>query len=100
MCSVCSGFFGGNIFNVVLITDVARPDDYEQSPRWPMRWATLAVAWYSPLNVTMVLTSPATFGFVPMPPARLLITAVFTASFRSLSPVDAPPELIRPARPM
>src|SRR4026208_1778038 len=36
----------------------------------------------------------------PMPPARLLITAVFTASFRSLSPDDAPPELMRPMRPM
>ncbi len=36
----------------------------------------------------------------PMPPARLLITAVFTASLRSLSPDDAPPELINPARPM
>jgi hypothetical protein len=35
-----------------------------------------------------------------MPPARLLITEVFTASFRSLSPDEAPPELIRPARPM
>ena len=34
-----------------------------------------------------------------MPPARLLITAVFTASAKSFSP-DAPPELIRPARPM
>ena len=30
----------------------------------------------------------------PMPPARLLITAVLTASFRSLSPADAPPELM------
>ena len=36
----------------------------------------------------------------PMPPARLLITDVLTASLRSLSPADAPPELIRPARPM
>src|SRR5439155_374066 len=27
----------------------------------------------------------------PVPPARLLITAVLTASFRSLSPEDAPP---------
>ena len=36
----------------------------------------------------------------PMPPARLLMTAVFTASSRSLSPADAPPELIRPTRPM
>ena len=29
-----------------------------------------------------------------MPPARLLMTAVLTASARSLSPADAPPELI------
>src|SRR5262245_60933378 len=36
----------------------------------------------------------------PMPPARLLMTAVFTASFKSLSPAEAPPELIRPARPI
>ena len=35
----------------------------------------------------------------PVPPARLLITAVRTASCRSLLP-DAPPELMRPARPM
>ena len=34
----------------------------------------------------------------PMPPARLLMTAVRTASARSLLP-DAPPELINPARP-
>ena len=30
----------------------------------------------------------------PMPPARLLMTAVFTASLRSLSPADAPPDEI------
>ena len=36
----------------------------------------------------------------PLPPARLLMTAVRTASFRSLSPEDAPPELISGARPM
>src|SRR5438093_4458533 len=36
----------------------------------------------------------------PVPPARLLMMAVFTASFMSLSPDEAPPELIRPARPM
>ena len=35
----------------------------------------------------------------PMPPARLLMTAVLTASARSVSPDDAPPELMRPARP-
>jgi hypothetical protein len=34
-----------------------------------------------------------------MPPARLLMTAVFTASAKSLSP-EAPPELMRPARPL
>src|SRR5262249_54070509 len=36
----------------------------------------------------------------PMPPARLLMTAVLTASFKSLSPAEAPPELIKPARPI
>src|SRR6478752_2882721 len=36
----------------------------------------------------------------PVPPARLLMTAVLTASFKSLSPDEAPPELIRPARPI
>lgn len=36
----------------------------------------------------------------PMPPARLLITAVRTASARSVSPPAAPPELISPARPI
>ena len=35
----------------------------------------------------------------PMPPARLLITAVRTASARSFLP-EPPPELISPARPM
>ena len=35
-----------------------------------------------------------------MPPARLLITAVRTASARSVSPPAAPPELISPARPI
>ena len=34
----------------------------------------------------------------PVPPARLLMTAVRTASFKSLSPDDAPPELINDAR--
>jgi hypothetical protein len=34
-----------------------------------------------------------------MPPARLLMTAVCVASARSFLP-EAPPELIRPARPM
>ena len=36
----------------------------------------------------------------PMPPARLLMIAVRTASARSLSPDDAPPELISGERPM
>src|SRR5262249_52107643 len=36
----------------------------------------------------------------PVPAARLLITAVLTASARSLAPFDSPPELIRPHRPM
>src|SRR5438067_2481721 len=36
----------------------------------------------------------------PMPPARLLITAVRTASLRSPAPCDSPPELISPERPM
>ena len=35
----------------------------------------------------------------PMPPARLLMTAVRTASARSVAPDDAPPQLMRPARP-
>jgi hypothetical protein len=36
----------------------------------------------------------------PMPPARLLMTAVVTASFMSLAPATAPPELMRGTRPM
>ena len=38
----------------------------------------------------------------PCPPARLLITAVATASVKSLAslPVEAPPELITPMRPL
>ena len=36
----------------------------------------------------------------PMPPARLLTTAVVTASARSVAPELAPPELMRPTRPM
>ena len=35
----------------------------------------------------------------PVPPPRLLMTAVRTASARSLSPFDSPPELIRPHGP-
>ena len=35
-----------------------------------------------------------------MPPARLLITAVLTACAKSPAPLDAPPELIKPQRPM
>src|SRR5216683_737252 len=35
----------------------------------------------------------------PVPPARLLMMAVETASSKSLAP-EAPPELIRPERPM
>ena len=34
-----------------------------------------------------------------LPPARLLITAVRTASARSLAPLDSPPELMSPMRP-
>src|SRR5205814_10414944 len=36
----------------------------------------------------------------PIPPARLLMTAVRTASFRSAAPLLSPPELIRPALTM
>ena len=36
----------------------------------------------------------------PKPPARLLMTAVFTASARSLAPLLSPPELISGERPM
>src|SRR5690348_7997064 len=36
----------------------------------------------------------------PIPPARLLMTAVRTASFRSVAPLLSPPELILPALPM
>ena len=34
------------------------------------------------------------------PPARLLITAVITASRKSEAPCDSPPELIKPTRPI
>jgi hypothetical protein len=36
----------------------------------------------------------------PMPPARLLMTAVRTASAMSVVPFDSPPLLISPMRPM
>ena len=36
----------------------------------------------------------------PIPPARLLTTAVVTASAISPCPFDSPPEFIRPARPI
>src|SRR5437660_1336756 len=36
----------------------------------------------------------------PIPPARLLMTEVRTASTRSAAPCDSPPELIKPDRPM
>ena len=41
-----------------------------------------------------------TAGDQPIPPARLLMTAVRTASAISLAPLDSPPELISPARPI
>ena len=56
--------------------------------------------------IALSSTTPSRIGFWkalrpemrPMPPARLLITAVRTASCRSFSP-EAPPELMSPARP-
>src|SRR5438270_14034287 len=39
-------------------------------------------------------------GNWPMPPPRLLMTAVRTAAAKSPEPFDSPPELIRPMRPM
>jgi UMF1 family MFS transporter len=57
------GFFGGNIFNDALITDVARARATTSGPRrWPMRWAIWAAGCCSRSTCCMVLM-PERFGF-------------------------------------
>ena len=56
------GFFGANIFNDALITDVSRPDDYERVSSLAYALGYLGGGLLFALNVTMVLT-PETFGF-------------------------------------
>ena len=55
------GFFGGNIFNDALITDVAAPDDYERASSLAYGLGYLGGGLLFALNVVMVLT-PQPFG--------------------------------------
>ena len=55
------GFFGGNIFNDALITDVAAPEDYERVSSLAYALGYLGAGLLFALNVAMVLT-PETFG--------------------------------------
>ena len=55
------GFFGGNIFNDALITDVAAPKDYERASALAYGLGYLGGGLLFALNVAMVLT-PETFG--------------------------------------
>jgi UMF1 family MFS transporter len=55
------GFFGGNIFNDALITDVAAPDDYERVSSLAYALGYLGAGLLFALNVAMVL-APETFG--------------------------------------
>ena len=57
------GFFGGNIFNDALITDVAAPEDYERASSLAYALGYLGGGLLFALNVAMVLW-PAAFGFV------------------------------------
>jgi UMF1 family MFS transporter len=56
------GFFGGNIFNDALITDVAAPGDYERASSLAYALGYLGGGLLFALNVAMVL-APAAFGF-------------------------------------
>jgi MFS transporter, UMF1 family len=56
------GFFGGNVFNDALITDVAAPADYERVSSLAYALGYLGGGLLFALNVLMVL-SPASFGF-------------------------------------
>jgi UMF1 family MFS transporter len=55
------GFFGGNIFNDALITDVAAPQDYERASSLAYALGYLGGGLLFAVNVAMVLT-PETFG--------------------------------------
>jgi UMF1 family MFS transporter len=55
------GFFGGNIFNDALLTDVAQPEDYERASSLAYALGYLGGGLLFAANVAMVL-SPATFG--------------------------------------
>ena len=56
------GFFGGNIFNDALITDVAAPDDYERASALAYALGYLGGGLLFAVNVAMVLR-PELFGF-------------------------------------
>ncbi|MGB5733098.1 MAG: MFS transporter [Thiohalocapsa sp.] len=55
------GFFGGNVFNDALITDVAAPEDYERASSLAYGLGYLGAGLLFALNVVMVLT-PESFG--------------------------------------
>ncbi len=56
------GFFGSNIFNDALITDIAAPGDYERASSLAYALGYLGGGLLFAVNVVMVL-APATFGF-------------------------------------
>lgn len=55
------GFFGGNVFNDALLTDVARPADYERVSSLAYALGYLGGGLLFALNVWMVI-APASFG--------------------------------------
>ena len=55
------GFFGGNVFNDALITDVAAPGDYERASSLAYALGYLGGGLLFALNVAMVL-APGSFG--------------------------------------
>ena len=77
------GFFGGNIFNDALITDVAAPGDYERASSLAYALGYLGGGLLFGCNVATVL-SPATFGFADQGAAvqaAFLATALWWAVF-------------------
>ena len=77
------GFFGGNIFNDALITDVAAPDDYERVSSLAYALGYLGGGLLFAVNVVMVLM-PERFGFASQGDAvqtAFLMVALWWALF-------------------
>jgi UMF1 family MFS transporter len=77
------GFFGGNIFNDALITDIAEPAAYERTSSLAYALGYLGGGLLFALNVSMVLT-PETFGLADKSAAvqaAFLMVALWWAVF-------------------